>query len=279
MRPEGFAHLHVGVHEEGRLVTLEFAHGKANEIGSAVLKELEALSRMLREDPNVTTLVSFSRRTSSRGTPIFIAGADVTERVGWSDDRVKEHVSWQRRVLAELRAAPVFHICVVDGVALGWGTEFMLVADYRVAGPGAVFGLPETGLGIVPGAGGTSELWAHVGVAHTLRLGMTGERIDADEALRIGLVQELAADLDAGLDRARELGALVARRSPTAVAAFKQGVLQAVGTPAAEREALEASIYAHCVDTGQAALGRQHFAAIREGKDVPWGPRRAWERD
>lgn len=277
MRPQEFQHLHVGLHDEGRVVTLEFAHGKANEIGSAVLRELEALSRMLRDDPVATTLISFSRRTSSRGTPIFVAGADVTERVGWSDDRVKEHVRWQRQVLAELRAAPVFHVCVVDGVAFGWGTEFMLVADYRIAAPGAVFALPETGLGIVPGAGGTSELWAHVGVAQTLRLGMTGERIDAEEALRIGLVQELAADLDAGLDRARGLAEQVARRSPTAVAAFKQGVLRAVGAPAAEREALEAAIYEHCVDTGQAATGREHFAAIREGGEVPWGPRRAWE--
>src|SRR5690606_32519387 len=121
------------------------------------------------------------------------------ERQGWPEDEVKAHVRRQRKILASLREAPVLHIAVVNGVALGWGTEFLLTADYRIACDEASFGLPETGLGIIPGAGGTSELWAHVGVPHALRLGMTGERIDAAEALRIGLVQERATDVDVGL--------------------------------------------------------------------------------
>ena len=91
---------------------------------------------------------------------------------------------WQREVLGRIRQVPVFHCAVVDGVALGWGTEYLLAADYRIAGSSATFGLPETGLGILPGAGGTSELWAQIGVAQTLRLGLTGERIGVEEALR-----------------------------------------------------------------------------------------------
>ena len=81
----------------------------------------------------------------------------------------------------------MFHGVVAHGVALGWGTEFMLTADWRIAVDNAVFGLPETGLGIVPGAGGTAELWAEIGVGQALKMGMTGERIDASEAKRIGL--------------------------------------------------------------------------------------------
>ena len=193
-----FEFLNVTVSDDGAVVVLTFDHGKANEVSSAVLRELQDLGRMLREDGDARAWISTSRRTSSRGTPIFVAGADVSERVGWTDDQVKAHVRWQRHLLADLRDVPQFHIAVVGGVAFGWGTEWLLTADYRIACDGARFALPETGLGIVPGAGGTAWLSDQIGLAHALRLGMTGEAIDAEEACRIGLVQEQHDTLDAG---------------------------------------------------------------------------------
>jgi len=269
---ERFEHLNVDVVDEGRVVTLRFDHGKANEMGSAQLHELHHLAEALEHSEVVAMITTSSKRTS-RGTPIFQAGADVTERVGWGDEQVKAHVRWQRDVLAALRRAPVFHVVVVQGMALGWGTEFMLVGDYRIATPAARFALPETGLGIVPGAGGTSELWSQIGAPQALRLGMTGERIDATEALRIGLVQELFDDGEEAMGRARQLAGLAAKRSPTAVAAFKRALLDSVGASEAARTEREAAAYARCVDRGEAAIGRKHFAAIRAGEVPPWGPR------
>ena len=227
--------LHLSFSDDGRVATLRIEHGKANEMGTQQLSELEALVHRLSAPDGPVALISYSTKRSSKGTPIFVAGANVTERTGWDDARVKEHVRYQRRVLAALRHAPVFHVVVVSGVALGWGTEFLLTADWRIATDGAVFGLPETGLGIVPGAGGTSELWTEIGLGHTLRLGMTGERIDGAEAARIGLVHEHLPDPDDGLARAKVLAARVARNSPTAVGAFKRGVLASVGHTAADR--------------------------------------------
>ena len=269
-----FSQLKVSLEAEGRLLVLEFDHGKANEIGRDQLVELERVVELLEGGSGVVALVSYSRRRTSKGTPIFVAGANVTERVGWSDEQTRAHVRWQRRTLAALRRAPVFHVAVVNGVALGWGTEFLLTADWRIACDDAEFGLPETGLGILPGAGGTSELWATIGVPETLRLGMTGVRIRADEAQRIRLVQERVVDVDAGLARARALAAEVARRSPTAVAAFKRAVLGAVGEPAELREETEARAYEHCLETGEAAIGRRSFDAVRAGERPPWGPLR-----
>lgn len=256
----------------GAVVEIELDHGRANEMGSAQLEEWARLVSWLEEGP-ARALITWSRRASEKGTPIFIAGADVSERVGWPDERVRQHVRHQRAVLARLRRAPVFHLAVVDGVALGWGTEFLITADYRIAGPGAVFGLPETGIGILPGAGGSSELWALIGLPQALRLGMTGERIDAAEAHRIGLVQERADSLETALQRARELAALVARRSPTGVAAFKQAALDSVGREYAERAEIEARAYERCLENGDAALGRAHFKAITAGEAVLWPPR------
>jgi enoyl-CoA hydratase/carnithine racemase len=267
-----FQSLHLSV--EGHVALLEFNHGKANEMGSAELAELEQLVRWLRENRQVTTLVTSSKKVSGRGTPIFVSGANVVERNEWSPGQVKTHVRWQRQVIASLRRVPVFHVAVVGGVALGWGTEFLLATDYRIGCDGALFALPETGLGIVPGAGGTAALWRHVGVAHALRLGMTGESIGPDEALRIGLIQERCGSLEDGLARARALAELVAKRSPTAIAGYKQAVLSM--TTSLLEEELEARVYEHCVDTDNAAVGRSHFAAIRRGEDVPWPPRDDW---
>lgn len=261
--------LHVS--REGETVFLEFDHGRANEMG---LEQLEALARLGQElrQEGARVLVSYSRRRTSKGTAIFIAGANVTERQGWTTAQVADHVRYQREVLAELRGLPLFHVALVNGVALGWGTEWLLTADYRIAAPEARFGLPETGLGIVPGAGGTSELWALIGVPQALMLGMTGEPIGAAEALRIGLVQEVVDDVEVGLDRARSLAALVVRRSPTAVAAFKRGVLASVGLPAELRRGVESRAYEHCLEMGDATVGREHFKALVAGESAPWGP-------
>jgi enoyl-CoA hydratase/carnithine racemase len=268
------APLHLAV-EDG-VAYLELSHGKANEMGRAEVGAIARLVDWLEGGP-VRALVTCSRRTTSRGTPIFISGANVTERVGWTTDQIKQHVRWQRVTLARMRRAPVFHVAVVNGLALGWGTEFLLCCDYRIAAPSARLGLPETGLGIIPGAGGASELPALVGLPHALRLGMTGEQIGVDEAARIGLVDERCDSVDAGLERARQLASMVARRSPTAVAAYKAAAIAGLGRPEDERRSAEASAYEHCADTGEAAIGRANFEKIVAGEGAPWGPFQTWK--
>lgn len=257
------------------VATLRFDHGKANEMGSAQLDALDALVQELAGS-DVGTLITWSDRKSSRGTPIFVAGANVTERADWSPEQVKAHVRRQRASLAALRALPLFHIGMISGVALGWGTEYCITCDYRIATPQALFGLPETGLGILPGAGGSSELAALVGLPQALRLGMTGERISAEEAQRIGLVQEIAADEATGLERARVLAAQVAKNSPTAVGAFKRATLAGLGQAPAVRQEIEAQAYELCADSGEAAIGRENFSSIRKGVRPPWGPRQVF---
>jgi enoyl-CoA hydratase/carnithine racemase len=273
MNLNAYSSLHLSLANEGRVLLLALEHGKANEMGSDQLREFERLCDELEKNSEIRAVITYSTKRSRKGTAIFIAGANVNERVGWEDSQVKAHVAWQRRVLNRVRHLPVFTIAVVDGVALGWGTEYMLVSDYRICTPGASFALPETGLGILPGAGGTSELWAHIGVAQTLRLGMSGERINGPEAAAIGLVQECLSSEEAAMSRAHGLAELVAKRSPTALAAFKRGVLAAVGASPEVRTQIEEQAYNRCVDHGDAAIGRASFALIRKGEPVPWPPR------
>lgn len=266
--------LHPRLEADRQLLVLELDHGKANEMGSAQLAAFEALCDLLEADASVTCVCTTSRRVSASGKPIFIAGANVTERSGWDDARVKAHVLRQRGLMQRLRRLPVFTTVLTHGVTLGWGAEFVLTADYALATPSATFGLPETGLGILPGARGTAELAHAIGPAQALRLGATGEVIDGAEALRIGFVQEVVADVDAGLERVRALADLLRRRSPTAVAAFKRGVLDALGQPEEVRLEVERVAYERCVDSGEAAIGRAAFDAIRSGRSPTWGPRR-----
>jgi len=266
--------LHASQTETPPVLTVTMDHGRVNEMGSTELRDWSQITAAL-ESGSIRALVTHSTKVTRSGKPIFIAGANVTERVGWTVEQVKAHVRWQRETLAELRRAPAFHVTVVDGLALGWGTEFMITADYRIATPNARFALPETGIGILPGAGGTSELSRIVGPNQALRLGMTGEQIDAAEALRIGLVDELATDAPAAMERARALAELAAKRSPTAVGAFKQGVLASLSMAEGERAELEAKAYELCVDSGDAAIGRENFKAITAGQAVEWGPKRS----
>ncbi len=266
--------LHPSYDPERRSLVLSLDHGKANEMGTEQLDALTRLCELLETDASICCLCTTSRRISRRGKPIFIAGANVTERTDWDDDRVKAHVIRQRQLMRRLRRLPLFTVVLSHGVTLGWGTEYLLTADYSFATPTASFALPETGLGILPGARGTAELAMLIGPAQALRLGCTGETIDADEALRIGLVQELVDDVDAGLERVEALAERLCKRSPTAVAAFKQALLDGLGQPEAVRLDVEARAYEHTVDTGEAAIGRASFAAIREGTAPSWGPRR-----
>lgn len=274
---DAIAPLHPRLDAERQLLILELDHGKANEMGSEQLAAFDALCDLIENEAHaqpITCLCTTSRRVSGSGKPIFIAGANVTERVGWDDARVKAHVIRQRRLMQRLRRLPLFNIALSTGVTLGWGTEYMLTADFPIATAHASFALPETGLGILPGARGTAELASLVGPAQALRLGCVGESISATEALRIGLIAELCDDIDVGLRRVESIAEQLRRRSPLAVASYKAALLDGLGRCEDERIALEERAYERCVDSGEAAIGRSSFAEIRAGQTPAWGKHR-----
>ena len=165
---EAFAGLNPSFEADSGLLVLRLDHGKANEMGSEQLAALEALCARVETDDAIRCVFTTSERRSKKGTPIFISGANVTERTGWSVEQVKAHVRRQRELMRRLRALPVFTIAASHGVTLGWGVEYLLTTDYALATPDASFGLPETGLGIIPGARGSAELSDRVGPAHAI---------------------------------------------------------------------------------------------------------------
>jgi enoyl-CoA hydratase/carnithine racemase len=275
--PAALAPFHPHLDDTRGLLTLSLDHGKANEMGSEQLGVFEALCEFIEAQASsaspITCLCTTSSKTSKKGAPIFIAGANVTERVGWDDARIKAHVIRQRTLMQRLRRLPLFHVVIATGATLGWGTEYLLTADWVIALPEASFALPETGLGILPGARGSAELASLIGPAHAIRLGCTGETIDSEEALRIGLVHARLPDSASARAKVDDFAARLRRRSPLAVALYKQAVLDALGRPEHERIELERAAYERCVDSGEAAIGRANFELIVGGGTPAWGRR------
>jgi enoyl-CoA hydratase len=140
--------------------------------------------------------------------------------------------------------------------------ELALACDIRVASSTAKFGQPEVGLGILPGGGGTQRLPRVVGLGAALRLILSGELIDASEAHRIGLVEEVVAP-DQLLARALALADVIASRSPVAVAASREAVRAATSLPLVDGLKLERALFQLCFASEDKAEGVRAFLEKR----------------
>ncbi|HET8732522.1 MAG TPA: enoyl-CoA hydratase-related protein, partial [Anaeromyxobacteraceae bacterium] len=191
---------------------------RRNALSRAMVRELlENLAR-LRDDRSVRCVV-----VTGEGEKAFCAGADLKERATMSAPEVDAFLVALRDSLRGIESAPQAFVAALNGAALGGGLEMALACDLRVAVEGAEMGLPEVGLGIIPGAGGTVRLPRAIGVARAKELILTGRRVGAAEALAMGLVSRVAP---AGRLRevALELAGLVARNAPISIRQAKRAV-------------------------------------------------------
>ena len=200
-----------------------------NALDVATLTELRDRLRELAADDGVRALV-----LTGAGEKAFVAGADIKYMSGLDPERAKGWGALGHEAASLLETMPKPTIAAVNGFALGGGCELALGCDIRYASSRAKLGQPEINLGIVPGWGGTQRLARLCGPGVAKELVFTGRAVDAEEALRIGLVNAIADPvLDAALETARTL----AEKSPLALAVAKRLVNLAPG--ALEREAEE----------------------------------------
>ena len=212
----------------GELVRLEVADG----IGTIRLERppMNALSAQVQEEVRAAAQEA-GGRTDVRavvvygGPKVFAAGADVKEMATWSyQQMVDRSVALQSAFTAVARIHKPT-IAAITGYALGGGCELALCCDLRIAGDNAKLGQPEILLGIIPGAGGTQRLTRLVGPARAKELIFTGRFVDADEALRIGMVNRVYDDADLAA-MTREFALQLASVSPVAAAVIKRTVQQ-----------------------------------------------------
>jgi enoyl-CoA hydratase len=180
------------------------------------------------------------------GATLFSVGADPTAIVSppGGEDRLAERTACHARIAC----FPKPLVAAVCGPAIGGGCELVLAADLVVAGASARFALPETTLGLIPGAGGTQRLVRTIGKPLAMQMILAGTELTAADALRAGLVGEVVAD-DACLPRARELAQAIAARPARAVRLAKEAVSQAWELPLAEGLARERLAFLELIDS------------------------------
>jgi methylglutaconyl-CoA hydratase len=212
---------------------------RRNALDRATVSELGRVGRELTEDAGVRACV-----LTGAGDRAFCAGADLKEREGMTEDEVRRMLDLYRSELAWLGSAPFPVVAALNGAALGGGLELALTCDLRVAAAHAVLGLPETSLAIIPGAGGTQRLPRIVGVPRALELILLGRRLNAEEALGVGLVNRVVPAGSDLLEDALGWLAPLLEGAPLAMRAALTAVRAATALPLdagldAEREAYE----------------------------------------
>ncbi len=177
---------------------------KRNALDEQMVEELhEVLDAAVRSEPKILVLHSLVEN-------IFVSGADIGELLNRDADSAMRSINASLFEKLERFRWPT--IAVIDGYALGGGCELAMACDFRIASPRARFGQPELDLGILAGAGGNWRLPQLVGIAMARRLLYTGEIIDADKALSVGLIDEITP-ADELMDSAQKLVDTISRRS------------------------------------------------------------------
>ncbi len=230
---------------------------KVNALSTAMLDRLHHLMTDL-------TLVGSEKPVIiTGGDRLFAAGAEISE-FGGPDEAARIGAAFHRTLNA-VAAYPGFVIAAVSGYALGGGCELAMACDYRIASTKAVFGQPEILLGIIPGGGGTQRLPRLVGPGRAKELMITGRQVKADEALRIGLADEVV-EPDQLMTRARDLAESIAAGATRASSIIKRVVDAGMNTTIEEGLRGELEGFVEVFGTNDSQTGVKSFLENGPGK-------------
>jgi len=241
---------------DAHVAWITFTRPKAlNALAADVLREIAEVTEVIAEDPEVKVAVFTGEGKA------FVAGADIAEIHALKDVFIgREFALGGQEVMNHIAALPVPTIAAINGYALGGGLELALACDLRVAAKKAKLGLPEVGLGLIPGFGGTQRLPRLVGVGRAFDLILTGRHVPAEEALALGLVNRVADDAVAA---ARELADQIMKNSPVALALAKEAVARGADVPLPEALEIEADLFGMTATTHDMREGTSAFLEKR----------------
>jgi len=231
-----------------------------NALDRPTLEELRDRLREVAGDGGSRVVV-----LTGSGEKAFVAGADIKYMSGLSVEGAKAWGELGHDCAELLETMPQPTIAAIDGFALGGGCELALACDLRYASSRAKLGQPEINLGIIPGWGGTQRLARVCGLGVAKELILTGRLVDADEALRIGLVNAVH---DPALDKAREVAGVLSSKSPVALAAAKRATNLALQGGHVENLRREAEEFGTLFSSEDAKEGMTAFVEKREPKFV-----------
>jgi enoyl-CoA hydratase/carnithine racemase len=200
-----------------RILTID-GEAQMNVLSRALVAEVAQQARQAAVETAVRAVV-----LTGAGRRAFCAGANLKERRGWTEDDVRRWLTELHGALREVERCSKPWIAAINGLALGGGCELALACDLRVIDPAAQIGLTETKVGVIPGGGGTVRLARVVGIGRAKDLILTARRVEAQEALQMGLVNRISAAGDS-VSAAVALAHEVAANAPVALAAAKASV-------------------------------------------------------
>jgi enoyl-CoA hydratase len=249
----------LALEREGRVAVVKLNRPEVmNAMSTELMAELDRVLEELSDQPRCRVAI-----LTGAGERAFCAGADLKERQGMTTEQwVRQHRIFERTVwkVRNFRK-PIF--AAVNGVAVGGGLELAMSTDFLICAENARFGQPEVTRGIQPGAGGTQFLPRYLPRGRALQMLMTGELIDAPEALRLGLVNSVhppALLLEAAL----ELAGRIARNSPAAVQQAKRAAKLGLEAPIEQGIEIEIETYQKMVDHPDRFEGIQAFNERRD---------------
>jgi enoyl-CoA hydratase len=228
-----------------------------NALNAQTVAEIGRIFDEARDDAAVKAVI-----LTGAGEKAFVAGADINELATMTPITGKAIAEKGQRIFSSIERFPKPVIAAVNGFALGGGCELALACHIRIASDKAQMGLPEVTLGIIPGYGGTQRMARLLGKGKALELILSGDRIGAAEAERIGLVNRVVP-ADQLMAAAEELARKMASRGPLAVRAAIEAVMSGSEMPFAEGQTLEATLFGLLASTEDMKEGMAAFLEKR----------------
>jgi enoyl-CoA hydratase/carnithine racemase len=226
-----------------------------NAFSFDLLRALRDKIESLRFMPEIRVVI-----VTGAGEKAFSAGADLKERRTLSDLQVQEFIYTIRNLFTSIERLNKPVIAAVNGIALGGGTELALASDIRIASMNASMGLTETRLAIIPGGGGTQRLPRLIGRGKAKELIFTGRRIGAEEALQIGLVNQIC-EQEVLMDECKKMAAMICEAGPIAIEQAKYAINFGLETDIHTGLGIESNAYQVTIPTEDRLEG---LAAFRE---------------
>ena len=203
---------------------------------------------------------------TGEGIKSFVAGADIGEMSKLSKTEGEAFGKKGNDIFRKIETFPIPVIAAINGYALGGGCELAMSCDIRICSDNAVFGQPETGLGITPGFGGTQRLARLVGPGMAKQLIYTAKNIKADEALRIGLVNAIYTQEEL-LETAKKMAKGIAKNAPIAVRACKKAINDGLDVKMDDAIVIEEKLFGSCFETHDQIEGMSSFLEKRKEKN------------
>ena len=229
-----------------------------NSFNFALLQAIKEQIEAFKFNNNIRVVI-----ITGSGQKAFCAGADLKERTTYSELQVKTFIFTIRNLFTSIEHLNKPVIAAINGVALGGGTELALACDIRIASMNALMGLTETRLAIIPGAGGTQRLPRLIGRGKAKELIFTGRRVDAREALQIGLVNQIC-EQESLLDECLKMAAMICEAGPIAIEQAKYAINYGLETDLHTGLGIESNAYWVTIPTEDRLEGLSAFQEKRK---------------